>query len=166
MKNKKTVYFLLPVVTLIWGIVFYRIFSATHSSDDNNMSKDIPLPYSRPDHSRLDTFNIFANYRDPFVGRINSSYQEPTERVEIRKNEPPVKPPEKIVQPIKWPAIIYGGMIKNQKSNKQLVLVQINGQDKLMQEGNMVSGVELIRIFKDSIELAFEKEKKIIKNRQ
>ncbi len=158
MKNKKVVYFLLFVVLLIWGIIFYRIFSTVGGADDsgsytgtmndNSMDKNVP-----------DTFNINGNYRDPFLGTMQAD--KPVVHYSAPKT--PVVKEEKMIQPLAWPAIVYGGMIKNKQSNKQLVLVQINGQNNLMMVGNTVDGVQLLKIYRDSLEVSFQKAKKWIK---
>ena len=54
-------------------------------------------------------------------------------------------------------------MIKNQKTNKQVYLVTINNQDNMMKPGDVISDVELKKVYRDSIEVTFHKEKKVIK---
>ncbi len=157
MKNKKVVYLLLVVVVLIWGIIFYRIFSTVGASDNNTNSLNNHAK-SEVDKNANDTFNIDGNYRDPFLG--NMQVDKP---VILSTAPKQVVKEEKVVQKLAWPSIEYGGMIKNQKSNKQLVLVQINGQNNLMKTGDIVAGVQLMKIYKDSLEVSFQKEKKWIK---
>ena len=106
--------------------------------------------------SVLDTFSISANYRDPFLGRMISVNAN-----SIQKNETPKV--EKVIQQIKWPTIIYNGMIKNQKSKKELALVQIGGKDNIMKAGETAEGIKIQKIYKDSIEVVFEKEKKAVR---
>lgn len=155
MKNKKILYLLLPLVAIIWGIIFYRIFSITGSEPGLTVIGNI-LPGNTINTSVPDTFSIFANYRDPFLDKVvthikdTNSYKAKTPKV------------EKIVVPLQWPVLSYGGIIKNQKSGKQLVLVNINGQGNLMKEGEEVSGIQLLKAYKDSVEVSFQKAKRVV----
>jgi hypothetical protein len=55
-------------------------------------------------------------------------------------------------------------MIKSRsKSNAQLCMVNINGQSNFMKEGDALVDVLLKKVYKDSIEVVFQKEKKIIR---
>jgi hypothetical protein len=52
--------------------------------------------------------------------------------------------------------------IKYQKLKKEMVLLEVNGQEHMMKLGENVAGVTLSKAFKDSVEVQFGKEKKII----
>ena len=157
MKNKKAIYILLPLVAIIWGIIIYKVFSAIGSkaiepSDNFSYSSMLPVKTS------IDTFSIIANYRDPFLGKM---------MVHSSENDQPAKPVIKIEKPkpvpAQWPSIAYHGMIKNQKTGKQLYLVKINNTDNMMKRGEIISDVELKETYKDSIEVVFKKEKRMIR---
>ena len=154
MKHKKITYLLLPLVAVIWGIIFYRIFSAVSPEPILPVGGSI-LTSKTINTSIPDTFSIIANYRDPFLGKV----------VQVKDSASgKVKPPktEKVVIPKQWPSLSYGGIIKNQKSGKQFVLVNINGEGNLMKTGDEVSGIQLLKVYKDSIEVSFQKEKKVV----
>lgn len=105
-----------------------------------------------------DTFSIIADYRDPFLQ--NQSFSQNTVN-EIQKSNIPLSlKVEKVVQ---WPTIVYGGTIMNQKSSKQLALVKINGKEKILKTGEMVEEIELVKIYKDSIEVRMLKNRKVVK---
>jgi len=101
----------------------------------------------------VDTFSIVANYRDPFLGRIIT---EP----KLAPKKIVTKP--KVVIPVRWPLITYGGMIKNNKSEKVVAIVNINRKSNLMNLGDVVSEVELLEIHSDSIKVKFSGIKKYI----
>jgi len=61
-----------------------------------------------------------------------------------------------------WPTIVYIGSIRNEKSNKQLAMLQVNGLSSSMEAGSKSNGVELVRIFKDSVELRLGNEKRFV----
>jgi type II secretory pathway component PulC len=157
MKNKKVVYFLIFVVLLIWGIIFYRIFSTVGS--ENNTSYPNNEVKKETGKAASDTFTIDGNYRDPFLGTIQVE-RPPAKPVSIAKVL--TKDPA-VVQILPWPSLVFGGMIKNQKSNKQLVLLQINGQNNLMKTGDLLDGIQLVKVAKDSILVSFQKGKKWIR---
>lgn len=156
MKNKKTLYIFLSVNVLVWGLVLYKIFSSFSNEVSSSGVTAAIVPVSFAETS-ADTFSLIANYADPFLGKM------------IVKTDPspnpgpaPVKKTAPVKTPVVWPTIVYGGLIKNQKSSKQLVLVQINGQENFMNEGSTVNEVQLVKVFKDSIRVLYKKEKKTI----
>lgn len=158
MKNKKAVYILLPLVLLLWGIIFYMIFSAVNPSYDQQVQpRDLSINVSS-ENPLSDTFSIIANYRDPFLGKVFSS-EKPVVR-DASINSTPVKP---IVIPKSWPSISYGGMMKIIKSSKQVALIYINGGSKMMKTGEIKEEVELLKIYNDSVEVMFHKEKRVVK---
>jgi hypothetical protein len=64
---------------------------------------------------------------------------------------------------VKWPAIVYNGIIKNNKSSKKLALVKINGESNLMIRGGASSGVELLDVYNDSIKVNYKGELRVVK---
>lgn len=165
MKNKKLTYILIPLVLMVWGTIIYRIVSV------GEVDKDYSKAYTSLDENETngiltDTFEIHTNYRDPFLGNrtrksissenVQTSF---TTSSNIISNNATVS----VRSSIKWPDIVYSGLIKNQKSNKQLALVQIDGQANIMKLGDVVGEITLSKIFRDSIEVKFYKEKRIIK---
>lgn len=157
MKNKKLIYVLLPLVILIWGTIFYKIFFS--ASPEEELAEGTINPQKIiAAASVADTFSIVASYRDPFLG--NAVYSENTDN---ETPKPKMVPAPKIEQAVQWPAIIYGGMIKNQQSTRQLALVKINGKENILKAGEMVGTIELAKIYKDSIEVKMGKEKKVVK---
>lgn len=157
MKNKKATYILLPAVLGIWGLVIYKVFAVSNS--------DTPIP-PYPDTSntkaeainRADTFSLLASYPDPFLEAVK----------EVKHSSKPLaakKEPVKPVAAVKtaWPAVTYSGMVRNQKSDKQLVMVSVNGSSNVMKVGDVVEGLALVRIFRDSIELQMGKERRFVK---
>jgi hypothetical protein len=158
MKSKKGVYFLLVLVLAIWGAVVYKLFFQNKGGDVPSISK-ASFVAETVDLSMLnDTFSIHQNYRDPFLGkttekRISSSGQKAVSNL-VAKPAPTL---------IKWPAIAFHGLIRNQKSNKQVALVQIDGHTYNMSPGETQARVELKRCFKDSVLVGFDGEKKTVK---
>jgi len=137
LKNKKAIYILLPLVIFIWGIVIYNIFSSMGGGSEIVLVNTAIPEESVSRQIAIDTFSITANYRDPFLGKIVSGKPKPIKKQ--FKKRPPIK--KKPIQPIRWPSISYGGMIRNQQTNKLIAMVKINGKDNLMNEGGVVAGI-------------------------
>lgn len=154
MKNKKTVYLVLPVVVGLWALVIYKVVQIYSASEEKVTSANAFIPPVLIS-SAADTFSIAADYIDPFLGRsiVKSDH----------KASEPTQLPKKIMEPLKWPAIAYGGMIKSRKSNDQLCMVVINGQSNFMKEGDITKDVQLKKVYKDSIEVVFQKEKRMVR---
>jgi hypothetical protein len=156
-KSKKAVYFLLPVVLVVWGLIFYKVFHAVNNSDDRFNYSTSQVNFSTGDSSITETFNISGNYRDPFLGKIYS------DKVEVKTDTKKETGPAKAKQVMQWPVVRYGGMLGNEKNGNLLVMIKIHGTNKLMKAGDEFSGVEITKVFHDSVEVKFLKEKKIFK---
>ena len=63
---------------------------------------------------------------------------------------------------MKWPSLAYGGMIKNQKSDKSLAMIKVQGKDKLMKEGDVIGKLQIEKIYADSIKVSYDNHKKTI----
>lgn len=161
MKNKKLLYILIPLTIFIWGMIIYRIVASSNSGNDNQVLNAQHIENNTVD-TLNETFSIDPSYRDPFLGKRlkqNSESNNPTANSVATS----VKPVKNIPVISSWPTVVYLGIIKNQKSNKQFTLVQINGQSYSMKIGETEAGIQLVKVYKDSIEMKFGKEKRFFK---
>jgi hypothetical protein len=159
MKNKKLLYILIPATLLLWGAIIYRIIGTVGNDESVNTmaSSFVPMVDSLEVN---DTFSIHPDYRDPFSGKsLKKVLPVSSENRVVAPKVPKINTPLVSV----WPNVAYGGIIKNQKSNKQSVLVLINGQSNIMNVGDVNLGIQLLKVYGDSIEVKFNKEKKIVK---
>ncbi len=150
-------YLLLPVTILVWGFIVYRILNNMHT--ETGASSFVSNVTIAANESLSDTFSIEPSYRDPFLGR-SIQRDEYSTNEPAKAKAPAPAPVFKIPTP--WPVIVYGGIIKNQKLKREMVLLQIDGQDYMLQSGETVKGIQLLKVFGDSIEVNLLKEKKII----
>src|ERR1700757_310240 len=156
MKGKKGVYIMLPLVLGIWVMIIYKVYKTINGNKENPVFHMQDGLVTSAKHE-LDTFVIVASYRDPFLDKIVSEQQ-----IERKNNISNIVPKNtqsfaKIIAP--WPSINYVGIIKNKKSSKQTILVQLNGKEMILKEGDRAEGLTLCRVYKDSIEFSKEKEK-------
>lgn len=159
MKNKKLLYILIPATLLLWGAIIYKIVGSFHNSNDVVYNNNTLSPIATKPIIE-DTFSINPNYRDPFFGKISRATTNQTPRP-ITPSQPTVT--KSMPTQMIWPTIAYSGLIKNQNSNKQLVMVSINGQSQTLKIGDKIGELELTKAYKDSIEFKLGKEKRFFK---
>jgi len=158
MKNKKLIYVLIPLVLFVWGVIIYRVFNTINNNESPQlMNKPIAIADERKEFLN-DTFSLRLNYRDPFLGKLLKTVTT----AGGNKKKELLKTPLKTEAAIVWPVIVYGGVIKNQNSNKLWGFVQINGQVNIVKEGDVINEIQVKKIMKDSIEVQFGKQKKFV----
>lgn len=168
-------YALLVASAVVWGWVFVKIFNVIFQDD----SETVPLLRKKPVSNAFeakDTFELLANYKDPFLKRRsvnptpssnyssanNNRSNAPTAARTKVKVEKVVKE-EKIID---WNFIKYKGRITRKSTGKVLSLVNISGGDFSLEEGKEAKQVTLIKSYPDSIQVKFEGVKKYIKRNQ
>jgi hypothetical protein len=156
MKNKKLLYVLVPAVIFIWGGLIFKIYSRINPGSKSVVSFQQARDTAYISAERLDTFTILCNYRDPF---LNKPLVSAVIKAQPHKGSQPKAP----IQAEKWPSIVYCGMIKNLRSSKQLILLQIDGRSITMRSGDVISDIQLKQVFKDSIEVSFRKDRRVIR---
>lgn len=162
MKSNRTKYLMLLLVVSIWGLVVYRFLTyrtdgALSDQVTTNQNFDISQKSG-------DTFTLALNYADPF-------YSHTPERSTAGDNpQTAEKPAEKarvVIEPPKprivWPAVLYKGVVLNEKHNSNSVIIIINGSTQILKKGDEVQGVRVISIGKDSIALRFSNQQRFFK---
>jgi hypothetical protein len=161
MKNKKLTYFLGVLVVGVWGMIIYRVFQAVGGDDSQPIliqtasKKEAFNDYEIP----KDTSKLLLNYRDPF----SEEQQKDTAEIPIRKLVHPVNTRAVVQKPsTNWGMIKYSGFIHNPGSKKIIAIMNINGKEQLMSEGETVEQVKLIRNLKDSVKVLYQGNTKFI----
>ncbi|MHA7832357.1 MAG: hypothetical protein ACX93O_14780 [Flagellimonas sp.] len=139
-KNIKT-YLLLGVVLLVWGIIGFKVIKA--------ISKEPELPAVRQPISILpknikkrDTFELVANYRDPFLGTLPAKKKKPKKKV-IRKEK------------VEKKNIVYAGLVSRSESGKSMFFVSIDGQQHIMSKKQKIDDVSLVSGNEKSIRVRY-----------
>ncbi|TKC09081.1 hypothetical protein [Pedobacter frigoris] len=162
-KNKKLTYLLICAVAAVWGIIIYRVLF-NESDDDYQPNfaavKTVHEPYDQY-VAKKDTFRLVLNYRDPFVGGAYVD-PEPVQAVgtiapAVNYNPPP-KPP-----PINWSGIRYSGYVVNPQNKKLVSIIVVNGNERMVTEGEVFEGVKLLKNKRDSILVSWQGKQKYIK---
>lgn len=133
MKNKKNIFFLLPIVLIIWGGVIYQFFSIASPAETQ---KETITGFSiKPlDIKERKNITIDVNYRDPFLGKM---YVEQKKTIVTPKKTP------KIVEVVNWPTITYKGLISDSKKKNKIFLMIIGGETFYMKKGDLKNEVLL-----------------------
>jgi hypothetical protein len=159
MKGKKTTFFLLPVVLAIWAVIGWKVYTAVKDNDESNAPAQIITPSKEAVAELPDTIVLLANYRDPFLDK--PVVQAPKAKNPAVQKAPAVKAEQPKVSA--WPALSYQGLIKRNSDQKMVGFLSVNGASSFVQPGQAAGEIKVMRMWKDSIEVAFGKEKRILR---
>jgi hypothetical protein len=159
MKNKKTVYILILMVIIVWGMIFYRIYAAFSDDAEPVIAPATKIKEPYDDYAiPKDTSHLQARYRDPF----GQAPVKDTALVVPQKNIHRTVPVT-IAPGINWAAINYMGYIRNPGSKKLIAIMHINGKEVMMTEGETAEQVKLLRNLCDSVKISYHGQTKFIK---
>lgn len=158
MKSKKATYVLLLLVVVIWGLILRKAASSIDSdrvlqvSFSRHIQKE-PLN----DYGDVDTANLLLNYRDPFgMVKADTATKIKLERVlstGVVLNHPAIN----------WDMVKYAGYIRNPRSKSLLAILNFNGKNFMMREGETVEKLKLLLNMHDSLKVLYMGEVGFIK---
>jgi hypothetical protein len=165
MKNKVLTYALGLLVAGVWGMIIYRIAGAASGGDDEVTT---PVSYAKKaaleDYALpVDTVRLMLNYRDPFSDPKQEPVEIPVSKLvthsvaKVPNNIGPIKPS------INWNIIKYAGYIKNPNTKKLVAMMNINGKEVLLSEGESAEQVKLVQNLRDSVKVSYMGTTKFIK---
>ncbi len=178
MKNQRAVYLLLPLVLLIWGLIGWRVWSATEEpAAGPAVSFATRQPVAAP--ARRGFPKLLLTYADPFRA-VAGSEPVPTQAAPVLPaagpalaapansasglNLPirPITPalPTTTTPPPSWPPITYLGVIAHAEGKAQVALLTINGEETALKIGREVQGIRLLRLFRDSVQVVRGKQQR------
>ncbi|MDF2456916.1 MAG: hypothetical protein K0R51_2909 [Cytophagaceae bacterium] len=165
--NKPMTYVLIAGVLMVWGLVFYRVFSDGTESTLQTSNTLYKASNTKSSSFAKDNFELLLSYRDPFLShqvRAGNGFASfPSEqRVGSAKVKKKVKEVVPVVA-IDWSFISYLGLVANKVQNKNIGLVVINNKEYMVNEGDCIENVTIVKKSKDSINVSYNKEKKWIK---
>lgn len=170
MTGKKKINIVLIIVVLgLWGAVVYKavsqyFFSEKLAAKTTNYSADLDLR-----QINKDTFRLEKVIRDPFLNKQSQNQIIVVSEIKRKYSKPVYEKPKTVIPVIKpkqyvnWPSISYYGYVRSKEKNEEFFLVKINQKVHKFRINEEVEGVTLKKVYKDSIEFDFNKEKKIIK---
>ena len=150
MKNKKNIYFLLPAVLLVWGLLVYKIIGGLNPSAQETKSIESIGQFKPKKIEQTTPFTIKADYRDPFLG----TFEKKKRKVTKRKNIPTVKKPS-----IPFPTIVYKGIVSPKSNNEKVFLIIVNGQQHMFKRSSVFNAVKLLSGNAQEITVVFQQQK-------
>lgn len=145
MKNKKNIYILLPAVLIVWGLVGYRIFSTITPKTTFHQQNTAYTFALKPLHQQ-ERFSIRANYRDPFLGTINSPQKV---KRKTKKAEPPIARNP-------FPEIDYKGLVSGSGDSSPVFIIAVNGQQFFFKKNTSFAEVKLVKGNNKEVVLRFK----------
>ena len=147
LKGKTGTYILLTLVALLWGVLIYKF--ASDITDDPLTPQKLEVgEFKAPKASTKEPIILHPVERDPFLG----TYYTP--KSNSKKNE---KSKPKDIDTA-WPQIKYKGRVKGER--KSSYVIQINNQDYIMERGETINDVTLVRASSTSVSIKFKKSTK------
>jgi len=156
MKSKKSIYILLPLVLLIWGMLIYQFFSYT-SPEVIEVQEELPL-FVKIDYKEPDTKALDINHRDPFTGKLENAHRNSSSNAKAA-NQPKT---QILSTPEAQTQIEYKGIVSDVANKKKVFMVIIDNQTFLMKQGDKENEVELINGNRESITVKHNGKKKNI----
>ena len=164
MRNKKLTYILIPVVALLWGYIFYKIFWGVGNTPNYAITHQIKTDTLENKQEKFE-YNLLVNYSDPFL-KNNHIKKETKPKEETQQNQNTrsrrTRSRQNRKKEIPWPKIKYGGVITNESSDKITILVEINESKCLVNVGDIRKEVTIKRYYPDSIVVVYKGEEKTI----
>lgn len=153
MKNKKSLYILLPLVIIIWGTLFWKIFVGSRSNA-SQPPKAI-IKEVKDEEVTKERVELNLNYEDPFLKSFAVGQPSP----EVEKP----KPKQKVNRVVAWPMLEYHGLIKSHSTEKTVGMLNINNKKYLVHNKEVVQGISVVAIFPDSIVLINQSDQRSFK---
>ena len=153
MKNKKSLYILLPLVIIIWGTLFWKIFMGSQSNV-SQPTKAI-IKEVKDEEVRKERVVLSLNYEDPFLKSFAVGQPLP----EVEKP----KPQQQVNRVVPWPMLEYHGLIKSHSTEKIVGMLNINNKKYLVHHEEVVQGISVVAIFPDSIVLINQSDQRSFK---
>lgn len=132
---------------------------------DNEVSELVPqaeIALKPLNFKEQDSVPFNVNYRDPFLGKTFISNENKSVTISTKSNS---KKSQKKVEPIEtiiWPTILYKGIVSDTKEKNKVFMLIIDGKTFLMRAKNNENGVVLVEGDRESIEVVYKRETKLI----
>lgn len=161
MAKKKINIILIVLVLALWGTIGYKTINQFFSKDAVNDKKVVSTSLNLNQINK-DTFQMQNIERDPFSNvQLTSPIVKKTYKLQPRKIKTVVA--EKPIVVNNWPSISYHGYIKSKNKADELVLIMMDKKLYKLRKNDDINGITLYKIYKDSVELILNKQKKIIR---
>lgn len=167
MTKKKINIILILVVLGLWGTVGYKALNRQFTGNEMILEKQNQIKNITINQINKDTFKLEKINRDPFLNTVVETVF-PIPKKEIISNYKPIK---KTNIPfisvnnsnMSWPELTYYGYVKTK--DQELVLLKINSKLYRLKLNELTNGLIVKKKYKDSVQISFNAENKIIKRK-
>jgi hypothetical protein len=168
MKNKKSIYVLAPAVLLVWALIIYRVSDGLQSGDSYYTALSYSPGEQLPVMADTFAYTLQLNYPDPFLGKARPVLPAPNTappQLALLRTEPPAAALQQPVpvNPIDYTRYKYIGLVEHKDKKDQLALVILDGKSLMLRKGETAEGVQLLKLYRDSVELKSGKHRFHIK---
>ena len=146
-KQKKT-YILLAIVLVIWGLIGYQIYKRFNPTKPKLKTIKMQSSFIRKKNVENSFYELQTTYRDPFLGKF------PVKKKVVKKR---IEKPKKAVR---FPKIIYNGMIEGSESPSFILTVK--GKQEILKKGEIIQEVKLITANSEEAIVSYQGIKKTI----
>lgn len=158
MKGKKNLYFLIPAVCFIWGVIIYRIVDFS-SGSENPIVRGIQHSELK-NNSAEERFTPSFNYPDPFLKKRPSTGFANSRR----RSEEIVSDPLETLQTANPPIKVqYKGYVKDSGVRKRLALLVIEGEEVFLGVGESHHEILLRQVYADSVMVTWQGQSLVIR---
>jgi len=149
--KKKLTYPLLALVIVLWGAIFYRVFSGLRDDSPLSAAQVMPPP-ARPSVTPRRDDSLLLNYRDPF---LNQAHEE----TPIMEEDSPAMTYTDVAEApayIDWSMIQYLGSVKSSEGGEAIALLNINGREYMLKPGENVDGITLMGHIGNAVSISYQ----------
>jgi len=150
MKNKKTLYILIPLVTSIWGLVIWKLIDYQPSGEDCSQYILTETEEIATDTAR---YELRFGYRDPFLRSSLRSVSAGSSKKRKKANNIKQIESTKVAATTKPVNLVYRGEVSGHRC--KLGLVELEGDKVLVSEHSMVGAYTILSIETDSLILSY-----------
>lgn len=148
--KKKLTFPLVALVLLLWGAIFYRIFSGLGEEGGSVPLAAVIRP-KEPIAERIKDDSLLLDYRDPFLERADEGPAPEGDTLLMAGYEYVEEIPY-----IDWSQVLYFGSVNNSSGRKAVALVNINGKEYMLKAGETVDGYTLVGRVGNSIAVSYQ----------
>jgi len=149
-------------VIIIYGGIVYKFFNEKTSVPvENEITPPLKIDGLTGKQNNSKGITINLEDRDPFLDQINSTEKYRKPKVLINSSTKSIKRKMKSTN-MEWPLIKYFGFLKLGNSEKVAVL-KLDKKVYRLSLNEERQGVQLTKIWGDSIELVKDRSKKVVK---
>lgn len=158
MNNKYVKYFLIVAVIGVWASIFYRVIHALGRPDEPFM---VVAPAPSPVQTLSDdTFHLFADYPDPFLGedtmRADTAAAATAKPMAAPVTAGPVAPV--ITREMVAGIVQYKGVISNPQKRTRVAILMLHGKEYLARENDKIEDIRILAIGKTRISIRYKEQ--------